>query len=176
MNNNWYSLHVMAGKEAKTRDNLLARAIACKAWQESIFDFLIPTEKEYVTKRGKRQIVDKKVFPGYIFVRMYLDKDTEQIVQGAEGVIGFVKNGSRPSPMPDHEIKAILKKLENDNETPKSTYRANDIVTIVSGPFADFSAKVETVDDVKGKIKGYVNIFGRDTLVELQMKDIQRLA
>lgn len=174
--NTWYSLHVMAGKEARARDNLLARAIACNAWQDSIFDILIPTEKEYVTKRGKRQIMDRKVFPGYIFVRMYLDKETEKIVQGTEGVIGFVRTGTKPSPMPDHEIKAILKKLEHDNETPKSTYKANDIVTIVAGPFADFSAKIETVDDVKGKIKGYVNIFGRDTLVELQMKDVQRVA
>jgi transcriptional antiterminator NusG len=173
---NWYSLHVMSGKEGKARDNLLARAIKSNMWQNVIFDILIPTEKEYITRRGKRVIADKKVFPGYLFVKMVLDKETEQVVYATDGVLGFVRSGSRPSPMPDNEIKAILKRLESVDDAPKSNFKANEIVSIIAGPFADFSAKIDTVDETKGKLKAYVNVFGRDTIVELDIKDVQAVA
>lgn len=173
---NWYSLHVMSGKEGKARDNLLARAIKGNMWQNVIFDILIPTEKEYITRRGKRVIADKKVFPGYLFVKMVLDKETEQVVHATDGVLGFVRSGSRPSPMPDNEIKAILKRLESVDDAPKSHFKANEIVSIIAGPFADFSAKIETVDETKGKLKAYVNVFGRDTIVEFDIKDVQAIA
>jgi len=172
---NWYSLHVMAGKEGKARDNLLARAIKSNMWQNVIFDILIPTEKEYITRRGKRVVADKKVFPGYIFVKMVLDDETEKVVYASDGVLGFVKSGSRPSPMPDHEIQAILKRLESNEDTPKSNFKANDIVSIIAGPFADFSAKIDSVDETKGKLKAYVNVFGRDTIVEFDIKDVQTM-
>jgi transcriptional antiterminator NusG len=173
---NWYSLHVMSGKEGKARDNLLARAIKGNLWQNLIFDILIPTEKEYITRRGKRVIADKKVFPGYIFVKMVLDDETEKIVHATDGVLGFVRSGSKPSPMPDHEIKAILQRLESVDETPKSHFKANEIVSIISGPFSDFSAKIDSVDETKGKLKAFVNVFGRDTIVEFDIKDVQSMA
>ncbi len=170
---NWYSLHVMSGKESTTRDKLLARAMSARLWQNSIFDILIPTEKEYVTKRGKRQVVDKKVFPGYIFVKMMLDEDIEKFIYGTDGVVGFVKTGSKPAAIPDAEIQEILKKLADSDGSPKSNFKVNDIVKIVEGPFSDFPAKIEHVDESKGKVKAFVNIFGRDTSVELDIKDIQ---
>jgi transcriptional antiterminator NusG len=78
--------------------------------------------------------------------------------------------------MPDHEIKAILQRLESVDETPKSHFKANEIVSIISGPFSDFSAKIDSVDETKGKLKAFVNVFGRDTIVEFDIKDVQSMA
>jgi transcriptional antiterminator NusG len=169
----YYSVHVIPGRENKVRDLLLGRAIAHKAWQDTIFDIIIPTQKEYVTRNGKRKIVDKKIFPGYIFLKMYLDEDSEKLVQGTDGVSGFVRSGKKPVPMEDYEVQKILKNLDSTNETPQSTFKPNDIVLIVSGPFSEFTGKVESVDETKAKLKAYVNIFGRDTLAEFDMKDVQ---
>ena len=101
---NYFSIHVITGHEAKVKDAILSRSIAYKAWQETIFDILIPTEKEYITRGNKRKIVDKKVLPGYVFIKMYLDQDTEKIVQGTDSVLGFVRSGNKPVPMEEHEI------------------------------------------------------------------------
>jgi transcriptional antiterminator NusG len=169
----YYSVHVVPGRENKARDMLLSRAVAHNAWQDTILEIVIPTSKEYVTRNGKRKIVDKKIFPGYIFVKMYLDEITEKLVKDTDGISGFVRSGKKPVPMEDHEVKRILKNLDNTDETPQSTYKPNDIVLIVSGPFSDFTGKVESVDETKSKIKAYVNIFGRDTLTEFDMKDVQ---
>ncbi len=173
----YYAIHTLSGKENKARDLLLNRAVAQRAWQNTILEILIPTEKTYVTKRGQRTIVDKKIFPGYIFVKMYLDKETEKLVQGTDGVSGFVRSGDRPVPMAQADIDKILQAIENSSsDSPKSNFKPNDIVDIVSGPFSDFSAKVDSIDESKGKIKAYVNIFGRDTLVELSIQDVEMVA
>lgn len=173
MSVNYYSVFVVPGRENKTRDLLMNRAVAQKLWGDSIQQIVIPTEKEYVTKNGQRKIVDKKVFPGYLFIKMYLDKESEQLVRSTQGVSGFVHVNNKPVPLKEHEIDKILKALENQEGTPKSSFKVNDVVKIVAGPFADFSGKVESADDIKGKIKAYVMIFGRDTLVELDMKDVE---
>jgi transcriptional antiterminator NusG len=104
---------------------------------------------------------------------MYLDEYTEKLVQGTDGVSGFVRVGKKPVPMEDYEIKKILKNLENQEESPQSIFKPNDIVLIVSGPFSEFKGKIESVDETKSKVKAYVNIFGRDTLAEFDMKDVQ---
>jgi len=170
---NWYAIHTLSGKENKARDMLLNRAVLQKAWQDTILEIIIPTEKQYVTKRGKRTVVDKKVFPGYIFVKMFLDKETEKLVQGTDGISGFVRSGTKPVPMSEFEITRILQNLNQPEESPKSNFKSQDIVTIVAGPFNDFSGKIDSVDEVKGKVKAYVNIFGRDTLVELSIQDVE---
>lgn len=170
---NWYAIHTLSGKENKARDLLLNRAVLQRAWQDSIMEIIIPTEKEYVTRRGKRTVIDKKVFPGYIFVKMFLDRETEKLVQGTEGVSGFVRSGAKPVPMSQDEINRILKNLQQPDEAPKSNFKTNDIIRIVSGPFNDFTGKIDVVDEIKGKIKAYVNIFGRDTLVELSIQDVE---
>lgn len=171
---NWYTISTSPGKENRARDMLIQRAVNTGLWADSIFDVVIPVEKEFATRRKKRVVVDKKVFPGYIFVKMYLNEHTEQIVMGTDGVKGFVKSGTKPAPVTDMEIQGILARIEHSNsEGPKSHYSVNDIVNIVSGPFADFTAKIESVDESKGKLKAYVNIFGRDTAVELAIQDIE---
>jgi len=171
----YYAVHTLSGKEKKARDLLLNRAVAQRAWQNSIYEILIPTEKEYVTRNGKRKIVDKKTFPGYLFIKMELDKDSMQLVRSTDGIAGFVELNKKPVPLEDHEVKNILRSMEQAEETPKASFKVNDVVTIVSGAFADFTGKVESVDDVKGKIKTYVQVFGRETLVEFDIKDVELL-
>ena len=171
----YYAVHTLSGKENKARDLLLNRAVAQKVWQNSIYDILIPTEKEYVTRSGKRKIVDKKTFPGYLFIKMILDKETMQLVKSTDGIAGFVEINKKPVPLEDYEIKNILRTMEQSKEVPKASYKMHDIVNIVSGAFADFSGKVESVDDAKGKIKAYVQVFGRETLVEFDINDVELL-
>lgn len=169
----WFTVYVLPGREKKTRDLLLNRSVAQKAWQNSIHDILIPTEKEFVTRRGKRQIIDKKVFPGYLFIKMDMNKDSMFLVKGTEGISGFVQINNKPVPLEDNEVKNILKNIERSENIPKSTFKVNDIINIISGPFSDFKGKVDFIDDEKGKIKAYVMIFGRDTLVELEMNQVE---
>lgn len=173
---NYYAIHTMSGKESRVRDTLINRAVAQKAWGRSITDVLIPTEKEYITKNGVRKIVDKKIFPGYIFVKMDLNEDTQKLIQTTDGVTGFVRSGTKPVPLSQKEVDNLLSNIKSsEDSSPKSIYKINDIVKIASGPFADYSGKIESVDVIKGKIKAYIHVFGRDTLVELDMSDVSLL-
>lgn len=171
----FYTLHVKSGHEAKVRDLLVNRATKTNMWKQKIFDILIPTEKEYATRRGKRQVIDTKVFPGYVFIQMYLDKESEALVHGTDGVIGFVTSGNKPVVTPAEEIEKIMKKLAVSKDSVKSNYKSGEAVTIIAGPFADFTGKIDTVEEAKGRLKAYVSIFGRDTLVELGIQDVQKL-
>ena len=126
----YYSVHVIPGRENKVRDLLLGRAIAHKAWQDTIFDIIIPTQKEYVTRNGKRKIVDKKIFPGYIFLKMYLDEDSEKLVQGTDGVSGcslFVRTDTDGIP------------LKKTNKNKKCSEEVN----------TDYIEKTELTDELK---------------------------
>jgi transcription termination/antitermination protein NusG len=169
----YYAVHTLSGKEKKARDLLLNRAVAQKAWQNSIYDILIPVEKEYVTRNGQRKIVDKKTYPGYLFIKMILDKESMQLVKSTDGIAGFVEINKKPIPLEDHEVNNILKTMEVSKEVPKASFKMHDIVNIVSGAFADFIGKIESVDDAKGKVKAYVQVFGRETLVEFDIKDVE---
>lgn len=171
--NNWYALYTIAGKENKAKEMLQRRAVLSNKWKDTVFEILVPTEKEYTSRFGKRKIVDKKIFPGYIFVKMFLDEETEKIVKGTEGIKGFVMSGSRPLPLSQQEIANILLATEeNPDGQPKSDFKINDIILVTKGPFSDLAGKVESVDLAKGKVKAYITIFGRETLVELNTQDI----
>jgi transcriptional antiterminator NusG len=173
MSINIFPVHVVAGRESKARDMLLNRAIAQKAWKDTILEIIIPTEKEFVSKNGVRKIIDKKIYPGYIFVKMFLDQDTEKIVQSTDGITGFVRSGTKPVPLSPQEVKNLYKSMEeSDISAPKSNFKVNDIVLIVAGPFADLLGQIDTIDEIKGKVKAYIQIFGRQTLTELDIQDI----
>jgi transcriptional antiterminator NusG len=170
----YYAVHVLSGREQKSRDNLISRAVNQKMWGDTIMDILIPTEKVFTTKNGERKIVDKKVFPGYIFVKAHLDDHTQKLVQGTDGVSGFVRSGSKPVPMSEKEVENILKNIEEAKESaPKAQLKQKDTIRILAGPFADFNGIIESYDPVKGKIKAYINIFGRDTLTELNVDEVE---
>lgn len=153
---------------------LRRRADIANLWNVDVFDIMIPTEKELVTRNGKRAERDRKVFPGYILVQMYLNDDTFKLVKGTNGVTGFVSSGNRPVPLEDYEVRRILSNLEQSQEAPKVSFNKTDIVRVIEGPFADYTGRIEEVNPDREKVKVMISIFGRDTAVELDFAHVQK--
>lgn len=171
----WYAVHTIAGHENKVRDVLTRRAQVEGLWQLDIYDILIPTEREMTTRNGKRYEMDRKVFPGYILVQMQLSDDAYKLVKSTSGVTGFVQSGNRPVPLEDYEVRRIITNLESSKEAPKISWNKNDAIRVVEGPFSDFTGKIEEVNSEKEKLKVLINIFGRDTPVELEFTQVEKL-
>jgi transcriptional antiterminator NusG len=171
----WYAVHTIAGHENRVRDVLTRRAQVEGYWGSDIFQVLIPTERELATRGGKRIEVDRKVFPGYILVQMSLTDDTQKLVRSTSGVTGFVQSGNRPVPLEEYEVSRIMKNLESSKEAPKVTWGKGDAIRVVDGPFSDFSGRVEEVNTDREKLKVLINIFGRDTPVELDFQQVEKM-
>jgi len=171
----WYAVHTIAGHENKVKDVLTRRAIVEGAWQQDIYEILIPTERELQTRSGKRVEVDKKVFPGYILIQMALTEDMYKLVKSTSGVTGFVQSGNKPLPLEEWEVRRIMTNLESSKETPKVAWNKGDAIRVVEGPFSEFSGKIEEVNGDREKLKVLINIFGRDTPVELDFSQVEKL-
>lgn len=171
----WYAVHTISGHENKVRDVLTRRAQVEGVWDLDIFQILIPTEQELQTRSGKRVVVDKKVFPGYILVQMSLTDDTFKLVKSTSGVTGFVQSGNKPVPLEEYEVRRIMSNLEANKEAPKVSWNKGDAIRVVEGPFSDFSGKIEEVNADREKLKVLINIFGRDTPVELDFSQVEKL-
>ncbi len=171
----WYAVHTIAGHENKVKDVLTRRSQVEGLWNLDIFEILIPTEKELQTRNNKRYEVDRKVFPGYILVQMALTDDTFKLVKSTSGVTGFVQSGNKPVPLEDYEVARIMTNLEASKETPKVSWTKGDAIRVVEGPFSDFSGKIEEVNADREKLKVLINIFGRDTPVELDFAQVEKL-
>ncbi|MDI9640918.1 transcription termination/antitermination protein NusG [Kamptonema cortianum] len=170
----WYAVHTISGHENKVRDLLTRRAEVEKLWNLDIFEILIPTEKELATRNGKRYEVDRKVFPGYILVRMDLNEDTFKLVKGTSGVTGFVSSGNRPVPLEEYEVKRIMSNLAQSQEQPKVAFAKGDIIRVIEGPFVDYTGRIEEVNVDREKLKVMISIFGRDTPVELDFTQVEK--
>src|SRR5512138_1597693 len=149
----WYAVHTIAGHENKVRDALTRRAQVDGYWDRDIHEVLIPTEQELTTRGGKRVIVDKKVFPGYILVQMSLTDDTYKLVKSTSGVTGFVQSGNKPVPLEEYEVRRIMSNLEASKETPKVAWQKGDTIRVVEGPFSEFTGKIEEVNTDREKLK-----------------------
>lgn len=171
----WYAVHTIAGHENKVRDVLTRRAQVEGLWQLDIYDILIPTEREMTTRNGKRYEMDRKVFPGYILVQMQLSDDAYKLVKSTSGVTGFVQSGNKPVPLEDYEVRRIMTNLESSKEAPKISWSKGDAIRVVEGPFSDFTGKIEEVNSDREKLKVLINIFGRDTPVELEFTQVEKL-
>ena len=171
----WYAVHTIAGHENKVKDVLIRRAIVEGLWEVDIFQVLIPTEQELQTRNGKRYLRDKKVFPGYILVQMSLTDETFKLVKSTSGITGFVQSGNKPVPLEEYEVSRIMTNLEASKEAPKVAWQKGDAIRVVEGPFSDFSGKIEEVHPDKEKLKVLINIFGRDTPVELDFSQVEKL-
>ena len=171
----WYAVHTIAGHENKVKDVLTRRAQVEGLWDLDIYQILIPTEKELQTRNNKRYEVDRKVFPGYILVEMQLNDDTFKLVKSTSGVTGFVQSGNKPVPLEEYEVRRIMTNLEASKEAPKMSWSVGDAVRVVEGPFSDFTGKIEEVNADKEKLKVLINIFGRDTPVELEFDQVEKL-
>ena len=172
----WYVIHSYSGYENKVKLNLETRTKSMHM-EDRIYDVAIPMEDVVEIKNGKKVTVKKKVFPGYILVRMRLDDDSWYTVRNTPGVTGFVGGSNTPTPLSRREVERFLG-VEKEEEKPKPRFKPafdiNDMVRVVTGPFADFNGRIEDIDLDQSKVTVLVNIFGRDTPVELGFEDIQR--
>ena len=174
MPRSWYAVHTIAGHENKVRDVLTRRAQVEGLWDYDIFEILIPTEKELHTRNGKRVEKDRKVFPGYILINMMMSDDSFKLVKSTSGVTGFVQSGNKPIPLENYEVTRIMTNLEASQETPKVAWNKGENIRVVAGPFSDFTGKIEEVSTEKEKLKVLINIFGRDTPVELDFLQVKK--
>ena len=171
----WYAVHTISGHENKVRDVLTRRAQVEGLWDYDIFEILIPTEKELATRNGKRVEKDKKVFPGYILVNMMLSDDSFKLVKSTSGVTGFVQSGNKPIPLEEYEVRRIMTNLAASQEAPKVQWSKGEAIQVVAGPFSDFTGKIEEVMVEKEMLKVLINIFGRDTPVELEFDQVSKM-
>lgn len=170
----WYAVHTYSGHENKVKTNIERRAESM-GMKDRIFRILVPTEQELRTRGGKRQEVQRKVFPGYVLIDMILDDSTWYLVKSTTGVTGFVMSGNRPVPIQENEIQAILEAVEAPDRKPKVRWEKDQVVRVTAGPFTDFTGKIEDVNVAKEKLKVLISIFGRDTPVELDFTQVERL-
>ncbi len=174
MDKHWYAVHTYAGHENKVKTNIERRAESMNL-KEKISRILVPTEPELRTRAGKRTEVQRKIFPGYVLIELDLDDQTWYLVKSTTGVTGFVSSGNKPVPMQDKEIESILEAAEGPKQMPRVKWASGDVVRVVSGPFAEFTGKIEEVNVPKETVKVLISIFGRDTPVELEFSQIERL-
>ncbi len=171
----WYVVHSYSGYENKVKANLETR-IRSMHLDDKIFDVVIPMEDVVEYKGGKKVAVKRKKFPGYVLVRMYLDDDTWYAVRNTPSVTGFVGSGTKPSPLSRREVERILgvSKEEGKKEKPtfKPAWEVGETVRVVEGPFADFNGVVENINVDQSKVWVLVDIFGRETPVELNFDQI----
>ena len=170
----WYVLHSQTGHENRVKNNLEQR-IQSLGVEDKIFDIIVPTREIVVIKKGKKSKQKEKVFPGYIFVRMMLNDQSWLVVRTTEGVTGFIGAGTKPTPISDKEVNAILTFVTQEQPKFRAKFSVGEAVKITEGPFTDFLGTVEAIDDEKGKIRVLVSIFDRETPVELDFLQVKKL-
>lgn len=171
----WYVVHTYSGHENKVA-NALKQRIESEHLEHKILDVLVPTQDKIEIRAGKKEQVKEKIFPGYILVKMELDDNSWLAVRTTQGVTSFVGIGNKPTPIPEREVQTIVKFMQQGpTSTFKDIFAVNDTIKIVDGPFSDFIGKVDTVDKEKGKVRVLVSIFGRETPVELDFLQVQKL-
>src|SRR5512137_1480669 len=169
----WYVVHCYSGYENKVRHNLEQR-IETMGMKDKIFDVVIPTQEEIEVKDGKRRVVERHVFPGYVLVNMILSEESWYVVRNTPGVTGFVGMGNSPTALRPEEVAQILKRMEAEAPRIKVTYKTGERVRIVDGPFNDFRGTVAEIDMERSKVRVMVNFFGRETPVELDFLQVEK--
>ena len=162
----WYAIHTYSGYEDKVAESIRQRINAVDM-ADKIFDVMIPKEKQIEIKKGKRKVVERKIFQGYALVEMKLTEETWFIVRNTPGVTGFVGSGTEPTPVSDSEIKKIKKRMGVEEPKHHIDFSEGEVVNIIDGPFKGFDGAISEIDYQKGKLKVMVSMFGRDTPVEL---------
>ncbi|WP_141604573.1 transcription termination/antitermination protein NusG [Terrilactibacillus laevilacticus] len=177
MEKNWYVIHTYSGYENKVKTNLEKR-VESMGMSDKIFRILVPVEEETEIKNGQKKSAIKKVFPGYVLTEMIMTDDSWYVVRNTPGVTGFVGSsgaGSKPIPLLPEEVDSILKQMGMKEARTDIDFQLKEQVKVKEGPFADFVGSIEDIDIEKGKIKVHVNMFGRETPVELDFNQIEKL-
>lgn len=170
----WYVVHTYSGHENKVAVTLKQR-IESEHLEDKILDVLVPMQDKIEIKGGKKVNVKEKIFPGYILVKMVLDEKSWLAVRTTQGVTSFVGMGNKPTPISDQEVATIIRFTQEEAPVYKQVFTVSDTVKIVDGPFAEFIGKVDNVDEERGKVKVLVSIFGRETPVELDFLQVQKI-
>jgi len=173
-NAKWYVLNIRTGYENSVQKEIMQRATAT-GMQDKIVDMLVPIQKKIVVKKGKQDVKEEKIFPGYVLIKMELDNATWDLVQNTEGVRGFVKTDRYPKPLAESEVKAITKFMEIEQPSYQSSFSVGEAVKITDGAFADFIGSVQEIDTTKGKIKVLISFLGREAPVELELSQVSKL-
>lgn len=169
---NWYVIHTYSGYEDQVADSLKQR-IESFSMQDKIFDVIVPKEKQVEIKGGKRKIIDKRIFPGYVLVDMIVTDESWFVVRNTPNVTGFIGFGIRPTPMNPPEIERIKKRMGVEEPKYKIELKIDDLVRINDGPLKGFEGKVVDIDEEKGKVKVSVSMFGRETPVSLDYLQVK---
>ncbi|MEX2010315.1 MAG: transcription termination/antitermination protein NusG [Parcubacteria group bacterium] len=170
---NWYVIHTYAGYENAVQRNLKQR-IESLGMEDKIFNVIVPTEKKIKIKNGKRVEEEEKIYPGYILVDMIVTDDSWYVVRNTPRVTGFVGSGVYPVPIDASEIETLFSRMNADKVLHTINLIQNDSVLIVDGPFKDLEGKVNEIDEERGKVKVLVNMFGRETPVELDFLQVKK--
>lgn len=177
MEKNWYVVHTYSGYENKVKENLEAR-VETMGMQDKIFRVIVPEEEETDFKDGKKRTVMKKTFPGYVLVEVIMTDDSWYVVRNTPGVTGFIGSsggGAKPTPLLEEEVDFILKQMGVSERLADIDIELGEFVEVLEGPFANMQGKVEEIDISKQKVKVAVDMFGRETKMELDFNQIQKI-
>ena len=170
----WFVVHTYSGYEERIKKNLEQR-IKSMDTEDEISQIVIPTEEEIEVKNGQRRTVTKKILPGYVLVQMRMSDQSWNIVRNTPGVTGFVGSGNKPVPLPEEEVGRILKQMVAEAPRVKVGFRQGQSIRVIDGPFIDFMGVVDEISVGKGKVKVLLSLFGRETPVELDFLQVEKL-
>jgi transcriptional antiterminator NusG len=170
----WYVVHTYSGYEERVKNNLELRRKSMDSEGE-IAQVVIPTEEEIEVRSGQKRTVSRKILPGYVLVQMAMSEQSWRIVRNTPGVTGFVGSGDKPVPLKEAEVGQILKQMEAEAPKIKVGFREGQSVRVTDGPFVDFIGVVDNINTEKGKVRVMLSLFGRETPVELDFLQVERL-
>ena len=170
----WYVVHTASGHEVRVAETLRQR-IESMGYVKSVFELLVPTQDRIIIRGGKKSTIKEKIFPGYLLVKMAMDDPTWLTVRTTPGITGFVGAGNKPTPLSETEVDNIQKFISTPAKRFKTRFSNGEAVKITDGPFADFLGTISELDEEKGRVKVLVSIFGRETPVELDFLQIQKV-
>lgn len=174
MEGKWYVIHTYAGYENRVKTNLENRIISMNM-RDRIFKVVVPMEDVIEIKAGKKEVVQKKLLPGYILVNMLLDDESWYVVRNTPGVTGFVGSGAKPTPLSEAEVEKLIYKPATEKPRPSTEFQEGQSVRVSSGPFVDMTGTIAEINLDQSKLKVLVSIFGRETPVELGFDQVTRL-
>ncbi|MEA0555727.1 transcription termination/antitermination protein NusG [Lysinibacillus irui] len=177
MEKNWYVVHTYSGYENRVKANLEKR-VETMGMQDKIFRVIVPEHEETEMKDGKKRTMMRKVFPGYVLVELIMTDDSWYVVRNTPGVTGFIGSsggGAKPTPLLPEEADRLLQQMGMTDKVVEVDITVGEAVEVLEGPFAHFQGRVEEIDTEKGKVKVTVDMFGRETIMELDFEQIQKL-
>lgn len=170
----WYVIHTYSGFEEQVRDSLKQRVESLNL-EAKIFDIIVPKEKQIEIKNGKRKVVERRIFPGYVMIDMIVDDESWFVVRNTPNVTGFIGMGIRPTPMSDIELKNVMKRVSAEEPQFDVDLKVGDLVKVTDGPLKNFEAKIIEIDENRGRVKVLISMFGRETPATLDFLQVKKI-